>query len=640
MLTNPLHRATLSLLPTAANPHSQLARAFFIAAAVGAVAISGFLGGCTKNSEDAATDPATLNQWLDAQYEEELMLSPINLTFQGRKERNDELNSASYEEFKQQLEWKANSVAEMIERFDYAQLSQPEQLSYDLWEYQYQSMLADEEFFYDHLMFDQMNGLQSFIPTFMINFHKVTDADDLRAYISRLNWVKVRLDEAIEVAKLTSSKGVISPKFALDGTIEQSRMIIAGQPFDVTAQTDSDLWADFKSETEALLEAGELDQAQADKLMAQARKALLDSVMPGYENVIAWATAEIDKAPAIATGVGSNPGGQGFYEYRLQDQTTTNLSADEIHQIGRKEIARLRGEMEQIIKTVGFKGDLAAFFEHVREGEWNYYPDTDAGRQAYIDDATQAIDNIKSELPNFFGLLPKADLLVKRVESFRERDGAAQHYYPGTPDGSRPGTYYAHLSDMTAMPKNQLEVIAYHEGLPGHHMQISIAQELTDLPRFRTQAGFTAYSEGWALYAELLAKEIPGTYINPYQEFGQLSSEIWRAVRLVVDTGLHAKGWTEQQAVDFFVANTPEPLESVRSEIQRYIVMPGQATSYKIGMLKIGELRSRAESKLGAKFDIREFHDLLLGGGALPLPMLEARVDQWIASYMSAAAAS
>ena len=228
-------------------------------------------------------------------------------------------------------------------------------------------------------------------------------------------------------------------------------------------------------------------------------------------------------------------------------------------------------------------------------------------------------------------MLPKADLVVKRVEPFREQDGAAQHYYPGTPDGSRPGTYYAHLSDMTAMPINQLEVIAYHEGNPGHHMQISIAQELESVPTFRTQAGFTAYSEGWALYAEILAKEM-GAYEDPYADFGRLTSEMWRAVRLVVDTGIHAKGWTEQQAIDYFASNTPEPLESITSEVRRYFVLPGQATSYKVGMLKILALREKAETALGEKFDIREFHDTVLGGGALPLAVLERRIDTWIAA--------
>jgi uncharacterized protein (DUF885 family) len=442
--------------------------------------------------------------------------------------------------------------------------------------------------------------------------------------------------EALDIATKSSSGGTITPAFALDGVIEQTKAVITGAPFNANAAEDSDIWADIKQEANTLVESDAMTQETADALLAEAKEALTKQFQPAYESIVEWAENEKDKAPKISTGIGDQPNGAAYYKHRLATQTTTDLTADEIHQIGLDEIARLRNDMLAIMQEVKFDGDLAAFFNHVRDGEWNYYPDTDAGREAYITDATAAIDNIKSKLPEFFGLLPKADLVVKRVEAFRERDGAAQHYYPGTPDGSRPGIYYAHLSDMAAMPKNQLEVIAYHEGLPGHHMQISIAQELEDVPQFRTQAGFTAYSEGWGLYSEVLAREIPGTYIDPYNRFGQLTSEIWRAIRLVVDTGLHAKGWTEQQAIDYFMQNSPEPLESVTSEIQRYIVMPGQATSYKIGMLKIQQLREKAQASLGAKFDIRAFHDTVLGGGALPLPVLERVVDQWIESVKAA----
>ena len=289
--------------------------------------------------------------------------------------------------------------------------------------------------------------------------------------------------------------------------------------------------------------------------------------------------------------------------------------------------------MEAIQAEFGFEGTLQEFFTFLRDtkdDERLYYPDTDEGRQGYIDDATAAINKIKAVLPEYFGILPKADMVVKRVEAFREQPGAAQHYFPSTPDGSRPGVYYAHLSDMTAMPKRELEVIAYHEGLPGHHMQIAIQQELEAVPTFRTQAGFTAYSEGWGLYSEWLAKEMPGTYEDPLSEFGRLGSEIWRAIRLVVDTGLHSKGWTEDQAVEYFKENSAITEAQARSEVRRYLVLPGQATSYKVGMLKIQELRRKAEAELGDKFDIRGFHDTILGGGAMPLAILERRVDDWV----------
>jgi uncharacterized protein (DUF885 family) len=587
--------------------------------------------GCSDNTDTTANPaPQNLTEWLDAQYEEQILQSPLGLTYLGRSERKDELDEFSFESFKRKLAWQAASVAEMEALFDRAALSEAEKLSYDLWKYSFEKTAASEQYFFNGLIFDQMNGIHSYVPTFLINFHTVESAEDFEALIARVNLVESRMADAIEVARKSSANGVIAPYFAMDGVIEQSEKIISGQPFDQEADFDNALWADMKRDLAGLVEASVIDSAAATSLEARAQDALLNSFGPAYRNIITWAKEERQSSPEVATGIGSQPGGDAYYEHLLASQTTTDLTADEIHNIGLKEVSRLRLEMLSIMEEVEFKGDLQAFFEEVRTAEWNYYPDTDEGRQAYIDDATLAIDELKALLPTYFGLLPKADLVVKRVEAFRERDGAAQHYFPGTPDGSRPGTYYAHLSDMTAMPKNQLEVIAYHEGLPGHHMQISIAQELEGVPQFQTQLGFTAYVEGWALYSEQLASEMPGTYKDAYQQFGRLSSEIWRAIRLVVDTGLHAKGWTEQQAIDYFMANSPEPYESIRSEVRRYIVYPGQATTYKIGMIKILELRARAIEELGDQFDIRGFHDTVLGAGALPLDFLEKRVVQWI----------
>ena len=336
-------------------------------------------------------------------------------------------------------------------------------------------------------------------------------------------------------------------------------------------------------------------------------------------------------ADEIATGVWKLPDGRDYYAVQLATSTTTDLSADEVHQLGLDEVARIRAEMETIKAQVGFDGTLEEFFLFMRNDPQFYFPNTDEGREAYIEAASEHLGFINEQLPSFFGLLPKADLVVKRVEAFREQDGAAQHYYPGTPDGSRPGVYYAHLSDMGSMPIPQLEVIAYHEGNPGHHMQISIAQELESVPEFRTQSFFGAYIEGWALYSEILSKEM-GAYEDPYSDFGRLTTEIWRAIRLVLDTGLHHKEWNEEEAVAYFMANSPAAEGQIRSEVKRYIVWPGQATSYKIGMLKIQELRARAEEALGDDFDIRGFHDTVLGGGALPLSVLERRVDDWIAA--------
>ena len=585
----------------------------------------------TFSQADIAAETERLNQWFEKKYEEQLQFSPIQLTFQGRKDRYGEFDDMSEKAALDQVAWKKASVEEMEKTFDYAKLSDEAKLSYDLWKLQYENARDGIPFLGDGYAFDQMNGAQSFLPTLLINFHKVDDESDYAAYVSRLNESARAFDQLLERARKSAGEGVRPPIFAYEGVIDQSRKVITGAPF--SAGPDSAIWADAQAKADTLVKSGKISAERATELKEEAKKALLEQFKPAYERVIAWSQEDLPNAPVNATGVGTtHKNGKAYYEYQLRQMTTTNMTADQIHELGLKEVERIKGEMTALKDKVGFKGDLDAFFSFIDSDKQFLYPNTDAGRQAYIDDASAKIANIKKELPNYFGLLPKADLEVKRVEAFREQDGAAQHYYPGTPDGSRPGIYYAHLSDMNAMPKPELEVIAYHEGLPGHHMQISIAQELTGVPKFRTQAGSTAYAEGWGLYSEWLAKEMPGTYQDPYSEFGRLSSEMWRAIRLVVDTGLHSKGWTEQQAVEYFDANSAVPLTAIKSEVQRYLVMPGQATAYKIGMIRIQELRKKAEAELGDKFDIKGFHDSVLGGGALPLTLLERRVDQWIAS--------
>jgi uncharacterized protein (DUF885 family) len=457
------------------------------------------LTGCSSEKTAEENAALSLTEWLDAEYEEQLLRSPMNLTYLGRDERKDEFDEFTLESYQADLAWQAASVAEMENRFDRAKLSEPEQLSYDLWKYSYEQSAAGEAYFYSGLVFDQMNGIHAFVPTFLINFHTVANVADFEALISRLNLIKPRMMDALDIARESSSRGVVAPYFAMDGVASQSRKIISGQPFDADAETDSAIWADVQRKAQGLLDKELLTQDEANALKAEAKTALLSSFGPAYEAIIAWADKERLSSPEVATGISAQEGGADYYSYLLAKQTTTDLSADEIHTIGLNEVARLRDEMLSIKDEVEFQGDLQAFFEEVRTGEWNYYPDTDEGRQAYIDDATAAIDNLKALLPDYFGLLPKADLIVKRVEAFRERDGAAQHYYAGTPDGSRPGIYYAHLSDMTAMPKNQLEVIAYHEGLPGHHMQISIAQELEGVPQFPNAARLHRLCRGLGL---------------------------------------------------------------------------------------------------------------------------------------------
>ncbi|MEL6859462.1 MAG: DUF885 domain-containing protein [Pseudomonadota bacterium] len=585
-------------------------------------------------AEEIAAETARLNEWFEAKYEAEVLESPINLTFLGRDERQGEIDDFSEAALDAQLARSRANVAELKAEFDYDKLSPDAKISYDIWVYQAERAEAADEFRYNTYVFDQMQAIHTFFPQLLIAFHRVTDAEGMDNYLLRVSGSARAIDQLIASSKTVAEKGVRPPYFAFESVIEESRKIISGAPFD-DSETDSDLWADAKAKIANLLEQGEIDQAKADQLTADIRTAMVDELKPAYERLIAWQEEDKVNASPEAAGVTTLPNGIAYYNERLANQTTTALTADEIHEIGVSEVARLRTEMEEIQADFGFEGSLQDFFAFLRDTKDDdrlYYSNTDEGRQGYIDDATAAIDGIKAVLPDYFGILPKADMVVKRVEAFREQDGAAQHYFPSTPDGSRPGVYYAHLSDMTAMPKRELEVIAYHEGLPGHHMQIAIQQELEGVPTFRTQAGFTAYSEGWGLYSEWLAIEMPNTYVDPLSRFGRAGSEIWRAIRLVVDTGLHAKGWSEEEAVQYFMANSAVTEAQARSEIRRYLVLPGQATSYKVGMLKIQELRRDAEAELGEAFDIRAFHDTILGGGAMPLAILERRVDNWVAS--------
>lgn len=582
----------------------------------------------------AQTETDRLNAWFEVKYEEELMQSPIGLTFLGRKERYGEIDDLSEAAEDKQLEWKRKSVEEMKSSFDYDALTDDARLSWDLWEHQYDDMVAAHEFRRNDYVFTQMQGTHTFFPTLMASFHKVETLSDMEAFVSRLSGIGRAMNQLLERTKVGAEGGVRAPRFSYEIVMKQAKGVISGAPFD-DSDDDSSLWSTARKNAAALVESGEIDQARADELLAAAKTALVEELQPAYQGLIAFMEKDLGNTDAQAKGASTLPNGDAYYAQKLKARTTTSMTADEVHQLGLAEVARLRAEMEALKTKIGFEGSLQEYFAYIRDNtssEEHYFPNTDEGRQGYIDEATVAIENIKSQLPDYFGILPKADLVVKRVEPFREQDGAPQHYYPGTPDGSRPGVYYAHLSDMTSMPKNELEVIAYHEGLPGHHMQIAIAQELQGVPKFRTQARFTAYTEGWALYSELLAKEMPATYTDMNSDFGRLGSEIWRAIRLVVDSGMHSKGWTEQQAIDYFSENSPAPLETIQTEVQRYLVWPGQATSYKVGMIAIQRMRKQAEEQLGDKFDIKAFHDTILGGGAMPLSMLDKKVQRWVAS--------
>lgn len=570
-----------------------------------------------------------LTVWLDEQYEEQLQFSPMTLTRLGRKELYDQIDDASESALQERLDWLAASVEEMANSFDYEALTDDARLSYDLWHYQYVQQENLMSWLRHSYVFEQMNGEHSGLPTFLISYHGVDTLSDMEAYIIRIGGISNRIEQLMERAQLAADEGVRPPHFSYEIVMQQSADLLNGMPFEAENEVDSPLLADAKTKITALFDDGLIDEAQAEALVADTEAALLEHFQPAYLDLIAWLDEDIANAGEEAQGVWTLPDGEAFYNDMLSYSTTTDLTADEIHEIGLAEVERIKGEIAQIMEEVEFEGSMAEFFDFIRTDEQFLYPNTDEGRQAFLDETETFLDTMYDKLPEAFGTLPKAGLEVRRVEAFREEDGAPAHYYPGAPDGSRDGIYYAHLSDMAANPSWDMETVAYHEGVPGHHMQISIQQELTSVPQFRTQYFAGAYVEGWALYSEKLAKEM-GAFETPYNDFGRLNAEIWRAVRLVVDTGLHSKGWSQEQAVEYFLANTAIAESAVRAEVRRYLVMPGQATSYKIGMLKIQELRERAEVELGADFDLSAYHDVVLGNGALPLIMLDDVVDRWI----------
>lgn len=589
-----------------------------------------FSVGCTSSDQATQIDDELINAWFDTEYEELLQMSPLELTTQGRKEQYDQIDDFSEAAEDKKLAWMEASVAEMKEKFAYESLSPEAKISYDLWEYQYNLEKKEIEFRRKNYVFNQMRGSHTMIPNMLINFHKVEEPADMTALISRISESGRAILQLLERAKLQTEDGVRPPKFAYEYVINQSKALIQGQPF---SEDDSQapLWKDVLSKINQLEKAGKISADQAKEYQENARKALEVNFKPAYEEVISWLESELPELEESPTGVSRHENGTAFYAHKLKSSTTTGLTAAEIHQIGLDEVQRIKSEMIAIKEQVGFNGDLKEFFKFINSDPQFFFPNTDKGRQGYLDESTQYLDVMKTKLPKYFGILPKADLVVKRVEAFREQDGAPQHYSQGTPDGTRAGTYYVHLSDMNAMPKSTLEGVAYHEGVPGHHMQISIAQELETVPKFRTQMGFSVYIEGWALYSEILAKEMGG-YEIPYYDFGRLVNEIWRAIRLVVDTGIHSKGWTEADAIQYFTENSSISQGAIQSEVRRYMVIPGQATSYKIGMLKIQELRKLSEQELGDKFDLRKFHDTVLGGGAVPLEILEKQIKRWIAA--------
>ncbi len=583
-------------------------------------------------AEEITAESKKLTDYLNAEFEEELAMNPTLLTQMGRKELYDQLGDFSEADYQKQLAWRRESVAGMKADVDPAKLNDDAKISWAMWENELErSELRAKWLRHDYIY--GFSGPHTGMPNFLITYHKVDEPKDMDAYVARLKALGPAIDQSTERAKLAAADGVRTPKFGYERTAGEAQLVITGAPFG--GKGDSPLFEDIKTKAAELQKAGKATPEQVKAWTDAAAAALNESVKPAYERLIAWLKEDMPNAQSGKVGALTLPNGTEWYNTALELQTTTKMTADEIHELGLSEVKRIHAEMDKIRVSTGFTGDMKAFFEFMRTDPKFYLPNTDEGRTKYLATAQGYLDAMYKRLPEYFGRLPKAPLVVKRVEPFREQPGGAAHYYGPTPDGKQPGIFYAHLVDMSAVSLWALESLAYHEGVPGHHMQIAIQNELTDIPVFRTQYGYSAFAEGWGLYAEELGKEM-GMFTDPYNDFGRLNSELWRAVRLVLDTGLHAKGWTEDEAVAWAMENSARPTSSIKSEVKRFLLNPGQATTYKIGMIAIQRLRDEAKAELGDKFDWKSFHDTVITGGSMPLPVLDQRVRAWIATQKKA----
>ncbi len=568
---------------------------------------------------------AELAAFFDAYDKASLARSPLGQSYRGIKTDQDKWDDNSDAEDVRRHELGQQALAEMRARFATAPLSPASRLSYRLFEKQ---MARRDSSFryrgYDYV-FDQMNGAQSRYPAFLINIHRVTSKADAEAYAARLERLGAALDQDIAESETRAKAGVLPPKWVFPFVISDARNTLTGAPFDGSG-SDSPLLADFKAKVGKL----DLPTAEKDALIARATAALKTSVQPAYERLIAAMTRQEAMAGTV-DGVWRFKEGAAFYQANLASYTTTDMTAEQIHKLGLEQVARIHGEMMGIARATGFKGDLKAFLAFMRDNKSFVLPEGEAGKAEYLRRANAFLDELRPKLPQYFANLPKAPVVVKAVEPFREKSAGKAFYQSPAEDGSRPGTVYVNLYSMADMPTIEIEPLIYHEGLPGHHLERANSTELKNVPAFRKFGGFTAYSEGWGLYTEKLAKEM-GQYQDPYNDFGRLQLELHRAIRLVVDSGIHAKRWSREQAVQYLLDNSAEPAGGIQKAVERYAVYPGQATAYMVGRLKIFELREKARAALGDKFDIRAFHDVVLKTGAVPLDVLEENVDAWIAA--------
>ena len=549
----------------------------------------------------------------EANWEYRMIAMPESATWRGYPGQNNRWSNLSMEAIADGKE-SARQTLKAILSFDRANLSEDNRLNYDLFRRDAEMAIERQQFPAEFLVLNQMDGLPRDVPSMiaMMPSAKTKDYEDI---LARLGGIPVLIDQTIELLQEGLRRGIGPPKVPLRTVADQ----VSGQVH-ISPMT-SPMLSKFKIFPDTI------PAAEQTRLTEAAKAVYADEVRPALKRLHLFLREEYVPNCRTAVGRSSLPNGRAWYDYQIKHYTTTTLGADEIHGIGLREVNRIRSEMEAIRKKVGFEGDLYAFFEFLRTDPQFYYNTAEELLAGYRDICKRA----DPELTKLFRNLPRQPYGVIPVPSYIEKSVTTAYYQPGSNDAGRAGFFFANTYDLKSRPKWEMEALALHEAVPGHHLQLAVADEIVGLPEFRKYGRYTGYVEGWGLYSESLGEEM-GFYTDLYSKFGQLTYEMWRAIRLVVDTGIHAKGWSRQRAIDFFKANAGKTEHDITVEVDRYIVWPGQALAYKLGELKLKELRSRATAELGDKFDIRSFHDEIVWNGALPLSILDRQINNWIAA--------
>lgn len=564
-----------------------------------------------------------VERFLEEAFNERIGYFPQTLTLFGRSDRQDELDAYS-EAGEVGYANLARRHLQAVDAFDQASLTPAQRLDCQLFRRDCQEILERFELRFQRYALDQKFGLHAEFPAFMINMHRITHEDDALNYVARLRAFAQACDQLIDSITARQDRGVVLPAFLIEQVIGDCGRVMA----DLREPNGGMLANDFLRKLEA---AAAVPVSTRAALLERCRHALREQVEPAYGRLSAFMQTQLADAPAQG-GLCTLPDGEAYYRACLRWETSTDADPQQIYELGLREVARLHDEIRELLPTVGFAGDLHGFFDFTRSHPGFYYAQTAEGRQRYLQDLDEVIDRVRQRLPDLFHVLPSDPLQVRPVEPHREPTAGMAFYHGPAADGSRPGTFYINLYDLQQLPSFTMEALAFHEALPGHHMQFAIANELEALPSFRRYAHYNAYVEGWGLYAERMAHEA-GLYADAYGEYGRLTMELKRACRLVVDPALHARGWTRDQAVEYLYQNLPASRAQCVAEIDRYLVMPGQATTYTLGLHDILQLREQAREALGDRFDQRVFHDALLGFGPLPLDTLAEQMATWTQSH-------